>query len=176
VAGLVAHHRDDVRFLMVGYGPSYQQTKQLVDQLLLTDKFIFTGNVSPEEVPALMNCMDIILLPRPSQLLNQVAVPLKLLEAMAMGKAVVVTPVKGLSEIIVDRVTGFIAGPSTQNIALAVLELLDDRDIRIQVGKSASQEAISNYTWDLATKSLLICYQRAIQSRGKGVELSHMES
>ncbi len=163
VADLVARERNDVRFLMVGYGPDFEPTQTLVARLALDDKFVFTGNVPPEEVPSYMAAMDIILLARPPQLSNQVAVPLKLLEAMAMGKAVVVTPVQGLCELIRDGETGIVAGPSREEIALAVLELLCKSDLRTAIGKAAHQHVEARYTWESAISRLLSSYQRAMQ-------------
>ncbi len=162
VAALVAAQRTDARFLMVGYGPDFERTKQMITELALDDRFVLTGNVPPAEVPSCMMAMDVVLLARPPQLLNQVAVPLKLLEAMAMGRAIVVTPVRGLCELVRDRETGVVAGPSTEDIASAVLGLLDDSNMRVAIGKSARQSVETRYTWESAVSSLLTSYQRVL--------------
>ena len=161
VAALIAAQRPDVRFLMVGYGPDFERTKQMATQFSLEDRLVFTGNVPSEDVPGYLAAMDVVLLPRPPQLSNQVAVPLKLLEAMAMGKAIVVTPVAGLSEIIHDQETGIIAGPATEDIALAVLRLLDDIELRSVISGKARSFVETKYTWSVAVSNLFISYQKA---------------
>lgn len=163
VAVLVARKHPDIRFLMVGDGVDFVKTKQLAHNLGIVDKFIFTGVVAPQEVPSYMKLIDIFVLPRPGKFLkNQIATPLKLFEAMAMKRAIVVTPVHGLCEVVADRKTGIVAGPSIENIASSVVELVDNNDLRAQLGKAASQVVKNKYSWKVASRNLLDSYQKAL--------------
>jgi len=163
-AAIVTRDHHNVRFLMVGSGPDLDKTIELTKQLHVYDKFVFTGCVPPENVPGLINCMDIFLIVRPTDYLkNQLAVPLKLIEAMAMGKAIVVTPVHGLSEVIGNRETGLISGRSIDSIATAVNELIEDSALRSRLGQAARCKVETNYTWEHMAKKLMICYRRAMK-------------
>ena len=163
VAAIVAGQAPDVRFLMVGGGPDLERTIQIAQQYGLSDRFVFTGSVPPHEIPAYLQLMDVVMLPRPPQFLkNQLASPLKLFEAMAMKRAVVVTPVRGLSEVIVDRQTGLVAGPSTQDIASAVVELLQNEDLRLSLGQAARKQIDKGFTWESAAMQLIESYRKAL--------------
>ncbi len=151
--------RADVVFLMVGYGPDHQATLDLAEELGLSQDFIFTGNVPREEVPAYISAMDIVLLARTPDLLNQIAIPLKLFEFMAMEKVVVVTPVKSLVEVIKDGQNGVIAGPELEDVAGKILGLIDDKKMRKSIGRIARTEVMANNDWDSAIDELIQCYQ-----------------
>jgi glycosyltransferase involved in cell wall biosynthesis len=163
VAAVVAGQAPDIRFLMVGGGPDLDRTKQLVEHHGLSQRFTFTGPVPPHEVPAHLQIMDVVLMPRPPRFLkNQLASPLKLFEAMAMKKAIVVTPVRGFSEVIIHRQTGLVAGPSTREIASAVMELVRDEGLRLLLGRSARGQIETGFSWESAAGQLGESYLKAL--------------
>lgn len=69
--------------------------------------------------------------------------PLVLLEAMALGRPVVATAVGGIPELIEDARTGLLVPPgSPGDLAAAIVRLLADPGLRVQLG-SAAREAVS---------------------------------
>jgi len=167
VGARVLQQLPDARFLMVGAGPDLEKTKQLAIELGVNDRFVFTGLVPPEEVPRYMRAMDIFLLARPPDLLkNQLATPLKLLEAMAAGSAVVITPVQGLTEVVRDRETGLVAHDgSTEAIARAVVEIAIDHPLRSRLVGAARAEIETKYSWKVAAADLSRSYHLAYLAR-----------
>jgi glycosyltransferase involved in cell wall biosynthesis len=162
-AFLIALECPEARFLMVGDGPAFRETKNLVDDYGLTGKFTFTGLVDPQEVPAYMQKMDIFLIPRPPEFLkNQIATPLKLFEAMAMECAVVVSSVHGLSDVVDDGHTGLVADPMAQSLADAVLRLIKDKDLRVRISATARRAVLRHYTWESAAKHLHQAYLKSL--------------
>ncbi|HXK42660.1 MAG TPA: glycosyltransferase family 4 protein [Anaerolineae bacterium] len=158
-ASLVTAACSGARFLMVGDGPDFQKTQDLVADYGMSDKFVFTGRVKPEDVPGYIAAMDIFLIPRPDRFLkNHLATPLKLFEAMAMERAVVVSSVRGLSDIVEHDVTGLISPPEPRFLADAVLRLIDDKELRIRIGKAARTAVEERYTWEAAAEQLYRSY------------------
>jgi glycosyltransferase involved in cell wall biosynthesis len=153
------------RFVMVGDGPDLQTTRRLAVELDVADAIQFTGHVSPGDVPRQMARMDVILLPRPDRLLNRLAIPLKLSEAMAMGKCVVVTPVLGLTELIRNGENGLVAGFNTTDIARAVASLVVDARLRARLGDAAQRTICEGYTWERAAATLVSSYRLALDSK-----------
>ena len=111
----------------------------MVDQLGLSDSFVFTGAVPPETVPAYLSAMDVFMIARPPMLLNELAVPLKLLEAMAMQLAVIGIDLPALREVIVDGVTGIIADADAASLARATSRLIEDATYPAHVGESCQR-------------------------------------
>ncbi|GAB4581816.1 MAG: glycosyltransferase family 4 protein [Anaerolineales bacterium] len=122
----VAETLPEARFLIVGgeiFGvqDAYERDlKQLVVSLELSEKVIFTGQVS--DIRPALAAMDVFVHPgdpEPFGLVN--------IEAMAMGKPVVAFGHGALPEIVVDGETGLLVVPGEEAaLAKAVRDLLHD--------------------------------------------------
>jgi PEP-CTERM/exosortase A-associated glycosyltransferase len=119
----------DIRILLVGGGLQVKELKDLVAQLDIEDKVIFTGRVPHDQVQRYYNLIDVLVYPRLKMRLTDLVTPLKPLEAMAQGRLVVASDVGGHLELIRDGETGilFKAG-DPDALALKVLDLLSRPD------------------------------------------------
>ena len=80
-------------FWAIGDGIQLEETKQL-----MKDKGVnchFTGKVPPEEIPDLLNCVDLLVLPSSLE-----GLPLVVIEALSCGAHVVATNVIGTAEAV----------------------------------------------------------------------------
>lgn len=163
IAKILCDQRNDIKFLMIGDGPDLGSTIELAKELKIYDKVIFTGNVSNQEIPSFLKTIDIFLVVRPPYLINQIAVPLKLFEAMAMEKAIIVTPAEPLVEIIRNEKTGIISSYDVQDIADKALMLLQDAPLRRFLGENARLDVISKFSWVQVSILLSESYKRVIK-------------
>lgn len=119
--------RDDFHVLIVGDGAEWQTFVDLSDRLAVSDVVTFTGRVPHEEVESYYSLIDIAPFPRLPLPVCEMVSPLKPFEAMAMGKAVVVSSVAALTEIVKDGTTGLIFTKGNAEAFADVLRrLLDD--------------------------------------------------
>ena len=103
----------------------------------LTDNIIITGTVSREEALAYLPYMDIFAIPSLHD-----GCPNALLEAMLAKKAIVGTRVDAIGEILQDRVDALLVNPySSEELEIALRELIDRPDLRQQLGMAAWQKA-----------------------------------
>jgi L-malate glycosyltransferase len=110
----------DARLVLVGDGPEYGRTRELVDSMGLSDVVRYVGVV--DEVAPLLKAADVLLLPSETESFGLVA-----LEAMASGVPVVASDVGGLPEVVVHGVTGFLAPVGDiDTMAGYCLQLLED--------------------------------------------------
>lgn len=164
----VVKRRDDVRLLMVGEGPEFENVKNIIGELDIGNKVTLTGSVPPDEVPYYIGAMDIFIVPRPSTSETETAVPLKVLEAMAMGKPIVATNVGGLAEVIEDGVNGILTEPgNTGQLADKILSLVDNESLRREIGEKSKQKA-KEFNWEHSSMKLLSLYNELSDS-GAGV-------
>jgi glycosyltransferase involved in cell wall biosynthesis len=118
-----------IRLLLVGGGYQEQALKQQAATTGIADKIVFAGRVPHDEVQDYYNLVDVFAYPRHRTRLTETVTPLKPLEAMAQGRAVVASDVGGHRELIRDGETGrlFEAGNAAA-LADAVLALLEDHE------------------------------------------------
>ena len=141
-ARLIASAEPRARFLLVGDGNQRQLIEDRIDQLGLRERFVLTGLVPPEAVPALMQAMDVVVHTSVREGLARV-IP----QAAAVGKPVVGFALDGTPEAIQDGVSGFCARPyDAANVAARVLEVLPDEDRRHRMGEAGRTFAVANFS------------------------------
>lgn len=86
------------------------------------------------------------------------------LEAMAAGKPVVATCYGGSREIVQDGITGYIINPfATDDFAAKLTHLLQDDELRQQMGAAGQAHLQANFSLQQQTQTFLHLYQQAIQ-------------
>ena len=132
---------DDIKLLIVG-GPYFQKDhdymaslKQEVADLGVEDSVIFTGFLSDTRVVTTL--LDIVLVPS----IIPEACPRTIIEAMAVGKPVIATPLGGSKELVIPE-TGILVPPeNAEAIASAIATLATDREQLTAMGKAARERA-----------------------------------
>jgi len=112
------------RLLLVGGGEQAAALRELATALGIASKVVFAGAVSYQEVQRWYSICDVLAYPRRLGKQTAVVTPLKPLEAMAMGKAIVATAIGGLQELIRDGDTGLLCPPDDPEALAAVLRTL----------------------------------------------------
>jgi glycosyltransferase involved in cell wall biosynthesis len=125
----------------VGDGPEREKLQNMVKEHGLKGKVIFTGWRS--DIPAILAASDIFVLPSYSE-----GLPIALLEAMAAGKACVVTDI-GLPVNSGENALVVPAG-DPESLARAVETLLIDEKLREKLGRNAREEVKRTYSWEKA--------------------------
>lgn len=124
----------DTRFIIVGDGEDRYTLEYLSLKLKIRDKIIFTG--FREDIPNILNAIDIFVIPSLWE-----SVPKILVDAMAMGKAIVATTAGDIPELISDKKTGILIRPGEpREISDAVNLLIGDRTKVIALGNEAFNE------------------------------------
>lgn len=121
---------------------------------------IFLGEVAYEKVPEILAVADVVLVPFPDNEVSRAASPLKLFEAMAMGKAVVASKLDGIEEVISNRENGLLVNPDNITKWIeAVKGLLNDNSEARRIGETARLTLQQKYDW----KSLAEGYQKVFR-------------
>jgi glycosyltransferase involved in cell wall biosynthesis len=119
---------DRLHLRLVGDGPYRERLEALTAELALAARVTFLGSRPQEEVPALLDDSDLLVLPSivgPDG--NMEGLPVSLMEALAAGLPVVATRMSGVPELVRDPGTGYLAEPSdVDSLAGALARVLDD--------------------------------------------------
>ena len=89
---------------------------------------------------------------------------LKMVDAMAQGKAIVATRV-GAEGIQGDDGTHFVLADEPKDFADAVIGLLRDSSARQRLGAAARQRAVDRYAWPSLASRLVAGYEQAVRER-----------
>lgn len=114
----------------------------------LGDWLITPGRVPHEEVDAWYSLIDIAPFPRKPQRVTEMVTPLKPLEAMAMEKAVVMSSVRAMAEMVEDGRTGLVFEKgSVDDLTAKLASLISDTELCRNMGQNARQYILTERTW-----------------------------
>lgn len=140
--------------VLVGDGPCRQQLEALVQERGLAQNVYFAG-YSPN-IPTMLKAFDVVAL---SSLYEGLS--LSALEAMAAGKAVVLSDVFGNSELVKDETVGLLVAPrSPEAMAKALTFLLQNEPLRQRMGTAARQLVAERYDMKTMLKSYAKLYEK----------------
>jgi glycosyltransferase involved in cell wall biosynthesis len=151
---MLAQDYDDIRLLVVGDGPELERWRRLAVALGVQDRVVFAGGVSHENVPDYVSVFDVAVSVFSKDELVEPVIPLKVLEYMSMGKAVVADDFRGTRSVISDMRNGVLFEPESPESILDSLEmLLRDESLRITLGAEARRDSLA-YDWRVLSSAL----------------------
>jgi PEP-CTERM/exosortase A-associated glycosyltransferase len=168
---LASHHPSlpassppSIVLLLVGGGEMENELKAQIKRLRLEGKVIMPGRIPHDRIPGVYALIDILAYPRYSMRLTELVTPLKPLEAMAMGKALVASNVGGHKELIQHNKTSllFSAGNETA-LAEALKRILDDDSLRKNLEFKGSAWVREHHTWKKTTSVYEDIYRKAFR-------------
>jgi 1,2-diacylglycerol 3-alpha-glucosyltransferase len=148
--------RRAVRFIAVGEGEKRKELERNVMAAGLeeiTDLFNFLPR---ERIRELYWAADVVLMPGILE-----AFPVVGLEAMASGRPVVGRVESGLSDMIVDGLTGYLAG-SEEEMAEKLAILLENPELGKKMGIAGRKLAVATFSWNRVLRRILRVYKVTI--------------
>ena len=133
-----------VHYVLVGSDDSdyADRLKRLAHELKIADRVHIVGFQDP--VQPFLAALDLYVHPALME-----GFGIAVVEAMAMGKAVVATTTGGLPEVVAQGETGLLVPPGdVESLAAAVVSLLEDRVRREQMGRNGSARAHAHFSLD----------------------------
>jgi len=162
---LPASQPPSIVLLLVGGGEVQNELKTQIKRLHLEKKVLMPGRIPHERIAGVYALADILVYPRYSMRLTELVTPLKPLEAMAMGKALVASDVGGHKELIRDGETGLLfPSGSVSALAESLERLLDDSALRCKLQDQAADWVGEHHTWQKTTSVYQGIYSKALGS------------
>jgi glycosyltransferase involved in cell wall biosynthesis len=132
----------------------------LVRRCGLADRVRFLGAVDGEKKWALLSAAKFLALPSYSENFGNVV-----LEAMAVGCPVIITPEVGLGSIVKEAGCGVIASGEPENFGLEMKRLLNDRDLRRSMGRAGRYTVNAKFTWNVIGKQMVDLYTQILAEK-----------
>ncbi|MDQ0382281.1 glycosyltransferase [Amycolatopsis thermophila] len=138
--------------------PEARRLLELAERVGVADRVRLMGQVSRDEMPALLRSADLVVCTPWYEPFGIVP-----LEAMACGVPVVAAAVGGLIDTVVDGVTGELVPPQRPEVLAATLRrLLGDPAQREAYGIAGCDRARSRYSWDRIAIDVLRIYEKTL--------------
>lgn len=144
----------NVKVYLLGDGPMLGHNKILAKKLNVLDKLIFVGFTS--NVQDYLSKADIFLL-----ITNWEGFPISILEAMNNKLPVIATNICGISEAVLDGVTGFLVTPKSADLLAAKINLLvNDFDLRQKMGHAGYLFLKNNFSSETTFKKTEVIFKK----------------
>jgi len=133
--------------------------REIVHKLNLEKKVVWLGNVPSEYLPGIYNAADIVVIPT---MMEEGGVLFVTLEAMACGKPVIAYKSGAISEAVEHMKTGILVPKGNiKHLSEAVETLMNDRFLRLRLGKSAREVCVNKFGVESVTNVALRIYTYA---------------
>jgi glycosyltransferase involved in cell wall biosynthesis len=150
-----------IKCIIAGDGPLLSKLKSLSNELGLQENVCFTGY--RKDILDIIEILDVFVLTSIDE-----GLPMVILEAMAMKKAIITTPVGAIPNIIKDGVNGIIY-PTGNIFALTqnIIFLLNNKNIQYNLGAKAYETFLKNFSSTYMTEKYIDIYDYLLYNTRK---------
>lgn len=157
-----AEREPRAHLLLVGDGDNRPRVERLLDEHAIRDRVTVTGFVSERErvaeyIAAATAC---VIGYRPEQRARTGAVPIKLPEYLAAGRAVLGIAMPGVTEMIEESGGGVTVAADPEEFGKALAELLANPERADALGAAGRRAAETRYTWTEVARRTVRLFER----------------
>ena len=159
-----------LKFLLVGAGKLKNEMEQMIRDAGLIDRVIFTGAVTHERVPSLLDACDILVAPHVplADGSDFFGSPTKLFEYMAMGKGIVASRLGQIGDVLSHEETALLVEPGNSNeLAESIVRLANSKELRDRLGENVRRVAVQTYTWRHNARRVLDAFAEWREETGR---------
>ena len=150
--------RSDIHFGLVGGGTSLEGMKQMANDLSIGEYVTFTGRVPDQELLEMLNTADVCVNPDVANEMNDKSTMNKIMEYMALGKPIVQFDLTE-GKVSAQNASLYANPNDSVDMAHKILLLLDDPELRKQMGEFGRNRVKNELEWQYEVPKLLAAYE-----------------
>jgi len=151
-----------IRFLLVGDGALKPRLEALARATGLRERFVFSGLVTPGEIPQLAGVMDALV-----HLSAREGLARALPQALAAARPVIAYDADGAGEVCVDGETGFLIPPGDLEALIErVAQLAGNPELRRHLGERGRDRVRNNFAVEQMVGTLHGMYLQLMRKQG----------
>ena len=147
----------DLRVTLAGDGPDWPRIRRLVDDLGVGDTVKLPGFIPYDQMPDFYRSLDLFVVPRRPAALAEHTTPLKPLEALAMGRPLLVSDLPALRELLGQRPGVRFSDPTPEALAQSLLAFHDQP-------WSTTADVVADRSWEREVQRYAEIYARLAPS------------
>ena len=149
------------RLIIVGSGEDFDLLRDRSRQLDIADFVIFTGRVSPEEIPDYIAAATVSVDPIKDDLTAKARSPLKIMESLVLGTPVVTSDVGDRRAILNDGEYGILVPPgNVQGLSNGLIQILGQPSMRAAM-EEAAKNSREQWLWNNLSEKFLRIFKCA---------------
>jgi glycosyltransferase involved in cell wall biosynthesis len=153
------------KLVLAGDGPSFETMQQLARELDIQDMVEFLGQVSREDVPALLASADLFVLPSLVE-----GMPNTVLEAMAAGIPIVSTDISAVRGVLNFQNSVLVEPANEQALADGIQRLVEDQQLRARSVTLNRELVQTHYGWDRIATQEIAVFESVLASKGSSTD------
>ena len=151
-----------LQFYIYGDGDGRKECLEICRELGLGDTVQFSETAVPlDELIQKVKKMDLVVVPNRRNVATDLMLPVKMLEAMAMGIPVVAPKLRTIEHYFTADQAFYFEPENVQSLAGAILSAYQNRDGRKQKAENASR-FFDKYSWDSQKQDLFNLYRELV--------------
>jgi glycosyltransferase involved in cell wall biosynthesis len=144
---------EEATLLIVGDGPARADVERRAAELGVSHRVVVTGRVAHAAMPDHIAAMDAAVV---ADERTGVASPMKLLEYMAMERAVVAPRLPNVADLITDETDGLLFTPGdSRHLALVLRRVAAEAALRERLGRHARDTVMASRNWRRNAEAVL---------------------
>ncbi|PCK88388.1 colanic acid biosynthesis glycosyltransferase WcaL [Rhizobium sophoriradicis] len=166
---LVSRRRDlDLSLDVIGSGPLLDDMRNLAQDLGCADRIHFHGGMAHQEIRRLLGQAHIFVLPSVTAADGDMeGIPVSIMEAMAMGIAVISTQHSGIPELVSHKQSGLLVPESdTEALSSAMEQLIISPHLIQAMGLQGRRIVEEEFNEEKQTRALLQSFNRITEQPG----------
>ncbi len=154
------------KLLIVGDGEEMPAVRETVRDLNAGEFIQILGRVPHDEIERYYSVADVLVYPRHSIRLTELVTPLKPLEAMALGKAILGSDVGGIRELVKPEKTGVLyRADNVEDFCKQAKRLLSQTSLQRKLGQEAREFILREKDWKVLAQRYINIYDFAMHHR-----------
>ncbi len=130
---------------IVGTGTQRDELIKLSEKLGISDNVKFLGRIPNKEVPKVIQQMEIFTV---TSVFSDESFGVAAVEASAMQVPVIASRLGGLTEVVINNLTGYhVEARNSDQIADKIMSLYANAELRRSFGKNGRENVIKKYVW-----------------------------
>jgi len=158
---LILKKDNNIDLLIVGSGEEDENLQRQTISLGISKNVKFLGRIPNNEIPIVMNSVDVFVLPSIEEGMGRV-----LLESMAMELPVIASNVGGIPLLIEHNIDGLLFEVGNiKELSEYILNLLSDEELKNRLTLNANKKFIENYEYEVSMKMFIEMYKNIFEKK-----------
>ncbi len=148
-----------IQYILIGEGPCFKDIQGYIKKHNLFPNVRLLGVVPHDRIKSYMQKMNVIIIPRPSTPATETIVPLKIFEAMAARKPLIISRVGGLLEILTENENCLAFTPgNSEDLSNKIMILKNDPNLGLALARKSYELVQKQPDWKQVALSMANVY------------------